>query len=75
MNQTSEHNLLSMEPWAVAKVSVAMSPIPVRAPSQMATCPECLSANYNGDNEMIPGAVHRSPGICLPLRKTPENLS
>jgi len=22
-------------------------------------------ANYKGDNEMIPGAVHRSPGIYL----------
>ena len=38
----------------------------------MATCPEChvnhvLSANYKGDNEIIPGAVHRS---ILQLRKT-----
>ena len=24
-----------------------------------------LLANDKGDNEMIPGAVHRSPGICL----------
>ena len=22
-------------------------------------------ANDKGDNEMIPGAVHRSPGVCL----------
>jgi hypothetical protein len=30
----------------------------------MATCPKsCLSANNKGDNEVSPGAVHRSPDI------------
>ena len=30
------------------------------------------SANDNSDNEMIPGAVHRSPGICLTAEKKPQ---
>ena len=34
-----------------------------------------LSANDKGYNDMIPGVVHRSPGICLKLRKSSENLS
>ena len=29
------------------------------------------AANDNGDNEMILGVVHRTPGIVLQLRKTP----
>ena len=33
------------------------------------------SPNDKSDNEMIPGAMHRSPGICHTVRKTPENLS
>ena len=31
-----------------------------------------LSANNNGDNEMIPEAVHRSPGIYLTTEENPE---
>ena len=31
------------------------------------------SANDKGDNEMIPGAVHKSPGICLKVKENPEN--
>jgi hypothetical protein len=27
------------------------------------------------DNEMIPGAVHRSPGICLKAEENPEKTS
>ena len=30
-----------------------------------------LSANLKGDNEMIPVAVHRSPGVCLMTEETP----
>ena len=30
-----------------------------------------LVANDMGDNEMIPEAVHRSPGICLTAEKNP----
>jgi hypothetical protein len=33
------------------------------------------STNDKGDNEMISGAVHRSPGIYLTAEETPENLS
>ena len=29
-------------------------------------------ANDKGDNEMIPEAVHRSPGICLTAEKNPR---
>ena len=34
-----------------------------------------LSVNDMDDNEMIPGAVHRAPGIQLRLRKVPEICS
>ena len=62
-----------MEPWAAAKkklsVSVAVPPAPVRVPSQRPLAPSVASAtsvaNDKDDNEMIQGAVHRSPGICL----------
>ena len=61
-----------MEPWAAAKkLSVAVPPAPVRDPSQRPLAPSVTSvANDKGDNEMIPGAVHRSPDICL---KAEEN--
>ena len=46
-----------------------MSPAPVRVPSQRPLAPSVTSvtsvANNKGDNEMILGAVHKSPGICL----------
>ena len=32
-------------------------------------------ANDVADNEIIPRAGHRSPGICFTAEKTPENLS
>ena len=32
-----------------------------------------LSADERGNNEMIPGAVHRSPGICLTVEENPGN--
>ena len=55
------------------QASVAVSPAPVRVPSQR---PLALSvalvtsvANYKDDNEMILGAVHRSPGICLTVEE------
>jgi len=42
----------------------------------MATCHQsCLSASDKGDDEMIPGLVHRSPGIYLAVEEKPENLS
>ena len=57
------------------QTSVAVPPAPVRVPSQSPLAPSVASvtsvANDKGDNEMILGAVHRSPGICLSAE---ENL-
>jgi hypothetical protein len=51
-------------------------PAPVRVPSQLPLGSSVTSvmsvANDRGDNEMIPGAVHRSPGIYLTAE---ENLN
>ena len=48
---------------------VAVPAAPVRVPSQRQFVPSDASvtsvANDKGDDEMIPGAVHRSPGLCL----------
>ena len=59
---------LSMEPWAAAKrtsVSVVVPPGPVRVPNQRPLALNVASvtsvANDKGDNEVILGAVHRSP--------------
>ena len=68
-----------MEPWAAAKkkllVSVAVPPAPVRVPGQrpLAACVTSVTsdANDNVNNEMIPGAVNRSPGICLIAEEKP----
>ena len=47
----------------------------VRVPSQRPLAPSVASvtsvANDKGDNEMILGAVHRSPGICLIAEENP----
>ena len=68
-----------MEQWAAAKkkklsVTMAVPPAPVRVPSQRPLAPRVASvtlvANDNGDNEMILGAVCRSPRISLQPRKT-----
>ena len=41
-----------------------------------ATCPSVASdmsvANDKGDNEIVLGAVHRSPGICLTAERNPR---
>ena len=54
---------------------MAVPPVPVRVPSQRSSAPSVMSvtsvANDKGDNEMIPGAVHRTSGICLMAVKTP----
>ena len=51
------------------QASVAVPPVPVRVPSQRPLAPSVTPvtsvANDKGDNEMILGAVHRSPSICL----------
>ena len=80
----SEHNTYNIYqrtccPWSHGlrqkkSLSVAVPPAPVRVPSQRPLAPSFASvtsvANDKGDNEMILGAVHRSPGICL---KAEEN--
>ena len=54
---------------------MAVPPAPVRVPSQrpLATSITFVTsvANDKGDNEMIPGAVHRSPDIGL---RAEENI-
>ena len=69
-------DLLSIEPWAAAKkllASVAVPPVPVRVPSQRPLVPSVTPvANDKGNNEMILGAVHRSPSICLTAEENPR---
>ena len=54
---------------------MAVPPAPVRVPSQRPLALSVASvtsiANDEGDNEMVLGAVHRSPGIYLTAE---ENL-
>ena len=51
---------------------MAVPPAPGRVSSQRPLGPSITSvANDKGDNEMIPGAVHRSPGICLKAEENP----
>ena len=46
---------------------------PVQVPSQRPLVPGVTSvANDKGDNEMILGTVHRSPGICLTAEENPR---
>ena len=68
-----------MEPWAAAKnnlVSVAVPPAPVRVTNPRPFAPGVALItsvdNDKGDNEMILGAVHRSPGICLTAEENPR---
>ena len=59
-------------------VSVAVPLAPVPVPSQRPLAPNVASvtsvANYKGDNEMILGAVHRSPSICLTAEENSRKL-
>ena len=56
--------------------SVAVPAAPVGGPSQRPLAPSIASVpsvtNDKGDNEMILGAVHRSPGICLTAEENPR---
>ena len=56
-------------------VSLAVPPAPVRVPSQRPLASSLASVtsvtNDKDDNEMILGAMHRYPGICLTAE---ENL-
>ena len=53
-----------------------MPPAPVRVPSQRPLSPSVASVtsfgNDKGDNEMILGALHRSPDICLKPEENPR---
>ena len=52
-----------------------MPSAPVRVPSQRlasSIAPVTSVAKDKGDNEMILGAVHRSPGICLIAEENPR---
>ena len=57
-------------------VSVVVPPAPVWVPSQRPLAPRVASVmsvtKDKGDNEMILGAVHRSPGIWLTAEETPR---
>ena len=72
--------LLSMEQWGLRpkkfQTSVAVPPASVRVPSQRSLAPCVASvtpvANDKGDNEMILGAVYRSPCICLTAEEKPR---
>ena len=54
---------------------VAVPATPVRVPSQRPSAPSVTSVtsvvNDKGDNEMIPGAAHRSLSICLTTEENP----
>ena len=53
---------------------MAVPAAPVRVPSQRPLAPSVASVTSvaNGDNEIILGAVHRSPGICLTTDENPR---
>ena len=62
---------------------MAVPPAAVRVPSQRPLAPSVASVttvandkgdNDKGDNEMILGAVHKSPGICLTAEENPKKL-
>ena len=55
---------------------MAVPSAPVRVSSQRPLAPSVaavtLVANGKGDNKMILGSVHRSPGICLMAEENPR---
>ena len=56
---------------------MAVPPAPVRVPSQRPLAPRVASVtsvpnDKDDDDEMILGAVHRSPGICLTAEENPR---
>ena len=63
--------LLSMEKWAVAKKDLSSFHILANGHLSWVSCHSCPWANDKGDNEMISGAVHRSPSIYITAE---ENL-
>ena len=57
-----------------ANVAVPVAPVrvPSRRPLIPSVTPVTLVTNDKGDNEMILGAVHRSPGMCLTAEENPR---
>ena len=55
---------------------MAVPPAPVRVPSQRPLAPSIASValvpNDKSDNEMIQGAVRRSPSICVTAKENPR---
>ena len=54
---------------------MAVPQAPVRVRSQRPLAPSVASVRLLvmiGDNEMIPGAMHKSPGICLTAEENPR---
>ena len=55
---------------------MAVPPVPLRVPSQRPLAQSVASvmsvANDKGDNEMILGTVHKSPGISVTADETPR---
>ena len=49
-----------------------LSRVPNQRPLASSVASVTLIANDKGDNEMILGAVHRSPGICLTVEENPR---
>ena len=49
-----------------------MPPAPDKFPDQRPLAPSVT--NDKGDNKMIPGAVYKSPGICLTAKEKPGKL-
>ena len=58
---------------------MVVPPAPVWVPSQRSLTPSVASVtsvvNDKGDNEMILGTVHRSPGIYLAAEENPQKTS
>ena len=54
---------------------MVVPPAPVRVPGQRSIAPSIASvtsvANHKGANEIILGAVHRSPDICVTAEENP----
>ena len=71
-----------MGPWEANKKTLSQcggASSSCRVPSQRPLAPSVASVtsvtNGKGDNEMILGAVHRSPGICLTAKEKPQKTS
>ena len=79
-NQNAEDYALSagvLCPWSHGlRPKKFQASAPVRVPSQRPLAPSIMSvtsvANDKGDNEIILGAVHRSPGIWLTAEENPR---